>query len=215
MKKEWCALAFAMLAAGAVTAGEDLSNTYIEAGLIEFKDDADEDLDDMDGFRLHGNVNLVGGLYVTADWFQYDYNGGFGDEDFSYRYKGESDWLMPGIGFHLPANGTMQFAAELAYVWVKTEFSTTIEMAGFPTENYSDSDEDDGVAAKLLWRWRPGSLLEFGAEAQRIHINPDDLDTYAVFARLHLTDSFSLGYQYQQWDDSDIHRQNLSARFSF
>ncbi len=213
MKKEWrLTLVAAVLVAAQATTANELSNTYLEIGKIELDSD---DVSDVDGYRLHGNVDLVGGFYLTADWWQYDTTFRYEDVDLQLSSETDVNWLMPGAGFRLPVTDAMQFAGELSYVRLEMESRARAQFAGEAVYTESDRDTEDGVGVKLLWRWRPLAQLELGAEAQRIEIESEHLDFYAASLRWHLTERLSLGYEHQEWRDAETRRQNVNLRLSF
>ena len=206
------ALAATVLLFAQATTASELSSTYLELGKIELESDY---VSNVDGYRLHGNFDLVGGFYLTADWWQYDTKHQYEDADLRYSSKTEVDWLMPGAGFRLPVSTAMHFAGELSYVRLEMDSQFRSQFAGEPVYAESERDTEEGVGLKLLWRWRPLAQLEMAAEAQRIDIDSEHLDLYAASLRWHLTERVSVGYEHQEWRDSDTSRQNLNLRLSF
>lgn len=214
MNRNWVAAAILMTVAGNVAANEGLDNTFVEVGQVTFEYDDMADLD-VDGNRVNANVDLVSGIYLTFDWWDTSVEYGDAFDDWSYSVKAETNWYLPGAGFRFSVSDNMQFAGELAYLKYTSDSEFVSRESGVPEAIERDSVDEDGSSLKLLWRWLPVAQLEVGVEAQRMHVLDEDVDLYAASLRLHMTDSFSIGYQFQQWDDAEMDRQNLNLRFAF
>jgi hypothetical protein len=90
------------------------------------------------------------------------------------------------------------------------------------SDGYDDSDDYDGRSQRAGWRWMPGDTVELMYMQQRDTWNYESTyteKTRVVGVRLHLSESFSLGYQQvkltndDDWDSGE--GREIDIRFGF
>ncbi len=172
------AAAVLAVAPAAVQAG-DLSYSYAEAGWASV--DIDGLSDNFDGFTLRGSVAVGESFFLSADFFDASSSG----VDFQ-KYS-------LGFGGHYPLSDTLDVTGRVA--WVKAE------VGGF-----GFSEDDDGYSVGAGLRGKMGDRFELEGSLDYVDFGGSSGDEVVatVGARYFFTDMFSVGAEFQNYDDAQI-----------
>ena len=173
--------------AGASTAS-DLSYTYVR--LSAFKGEADAI--DIDGFATDASVAISEQFYLTAGYAETK-------AESTYDYA-DVDLVGFGIGFHAPIDNSIDFIAEFEYADAKTN-------------NGWNSVSDSAYGLNFGFRGMDTGALEWRMGLQIVDISSKASTSGYIGADYFVTDTISLGLDYEKSKDSDA--ISVNARYNF